>query len=777
MMISSQQPNSASHLGSEADQKTLAHYILHHRGAVIVEDVDENKKSDQPHYAFMHARHIRSFAATALRTRHRKRPLAMLYLNYRQKNTLSRREQQNLRQFALLAATLLQEAWLSWRYREISRIGYEINHELSDVNNLFKHLCRHIGNIVNSSDTFQLTIYQSQTDTWDIYRETNGQTNVLLNTVPDEISRTVTQSGEPLFVKYLSKEPKPLPPHFKDHLQTHSTRHVGHKEAIVAVPLQLRDLTLGALLLQHQQPDTYNKEDLFTLQLLANHIALALNDMRLYSNLIQLDRTGQIITQQLESDELLQATVNNVRIATMADVVILFLFDQNRGGFQFPPSVSGKLNDPDSLLRMSPKQPDDIAELMLHREEPLFAKQSSLLANELLEEPPPRTGKFEQREEIASTAALPLRVNHEIVGVLFVNFRRPQRFDSPQKLLIEGLGHYIAVAIKNAQTFEKLRMRHTIELDIFQHVDRELNRMLDLQSILDKILELAETQIDAIHATITLYDAKKHEFRIASTIGSNTEQRPVPVQKNSLLRWVMDHKQSVRSNNVHREAPWCDIYFPSNPDTVSELDVPLLDGDDFVGIINFEHSKAGAFSADQQAFLETLAGQTVLAVRKAQAYENEKRLLQEAELLNEIRKEITSQLRFEHVFSLILEKAIELTAAKQGAFVLYDQEADVLRVVASLGMMNNLIDKTVTFEQGIVGYVARTQKMLNIDPSEEPWNAIFLAWVPDTRSELAIPMLAGNELRGVLNFESPEPHHFDERDVRLLTALADLSVV
>ena len=79
------------------------------------------------------------------------------------------------------------------------------------------------------------------------------------------------------------------------------------------MPLQLRDLTLGTLLLQHQQADTYNEEDLLTLQLLANHIALALNNIRLYNNLSQLDRTGQIITQQLESDEILQATVENVR--------------------------------------------------------------------------------------------------------------------------------------------------------------------------------------------------------------------------------------------------------------------------------------------------------------------------------------------------------------------------------------------------------------------------------------------------------------------------------
>ena len=121
--------------------------------------MNENRNTDELHRTVMRAHNIRSFAAIALRTRYRKRPLAVLYLNYLQKNTFNRRKHQNLHSFALLAATLLEEAWLSWRYGEISRIGQEINHELSDVNNLFEHLRSHIGNIANSSDTLQLAVY------------------------------------------------------------------------------------------------------------------------------------------------------------------------------------------------------------------------------------------------------------------------------------------------------------------------------------------------------------------------------------------------------------------------------------------------------------------------------------------------------------------------------------------------------------------------------------------------------------------------------------------
>ena len=75
-VINSQQQSSASRLGSDADLKTLAHHVLHRRGIVIVENVDENEHIDELHRTFMHARNIRSCAALALCTRQRKRPLA-----------------------------------------------------------------------------------------------------------------------------------------------------------------------------------------------------------------------------------------------------------------------------------------------------------------------------------------------------------------------------------------------------------------------------------------------------------------------------------------------------------------------------------------------------------------------------------------------------------------------------------------------------------------------------------------------------------------------------
>ncbi len=91
-----------------------------------------------------------------------------------------------------------------------------------------------------------------------------------------------------------------------------------------------------------------------------------------------------------------------------------------------------------------------------------------------------------------------------------------------------------------------------------------------------------------------------------------------------------------------------------------------MDGDTVIGVLNFESTQEGAFHQEDQDFLITMAGQAVLAIKNAQAYEREKRFAIEGRVLNKISKEIISQLDTDYIFGLILKHALELTRASAG---------------------------------------------------------------------------------------------------------------
>ncbi len=76
-------------------------------------------------------------------------------------------------------------------------------------------------------------------------------------------------------------------------------------------------------------------------------------------------------------------------------------------------------------------------------------------------------------------------------------------------------------------------------------------------------------------------------------------------------------------------------------------------------------------------------------------------------------------------------------------------------------------------ETGIVGYVAETIKArIALDVGED---AVFFnnPDLPNTRSEMALPLVVGGQILGVLDVQSVEPNAFTEEDVETLQILAE----
>jgi phosphoserine phosphatase RsbU/P len=72
--------------------------------------------------------------------------------------------------------------------------------------------------------------------------------------------------------------------------------------------------------------------------------------------------------------------------------------------------------------------------------------------------------------------------------------------------------------------------------------------------------------------------------------------------------------------------------------------------------------------------------------------------------------------------------------------------------------------------EGIVGAAATLREPVNVpDVSKDPR---YIMMNPETRSELAIPMIHKGKVIGVLDLESPEPNYFTEDHVQTLSILA-----
>lgn len=740
-------------------------------GMLLIRDLAEAQQYQGP---FTRREGIRSFAGLALRSRHRQRPLGVIYLDYRRTRDFSATDREQFTSFATQAALLLQETWLERHLEEVARVGQKINHNLSTIEDLFQELQTYVDMVLDETHTLVLGIYQPQANVLSLYIRAHHHLNRLSLPLQGAY-RQVIETQRALFIEQVSRESEETRASIRE-----SSAGGEQAEAVLIAPLTLRDLPLGFLSIQHPRPRGYGQNDLFVLQLLASYTSLALHNIRLYGNLVQLNETGQVLTQQLESEHTLQATVEKIQEATRADLVVLFPYDQALRRFLLPPRMAGSLLDP-TYPKATVLRSNDIAMLALDRSEPIFAKDSNTSYTELRGGYQEHPGNFKDREKIRSAAVVPLRVEEVPVGVLFVNFRQMQRFDAIQKRLIEGLAHYAAIAIKNSQVFGTLSLRRVRELEGLQRIDRELSQALDLNSVLHTILKLAYERVPADAASILLLNNRLQMLDTAAAIGLDAEtskgQKLLLQDARGITLWALKEKKPVLVKNVHTDPLWRDRYLLVSPRTVAELDVPLIDGDEVIGVLNVESSKEGAFQQEDEDILLTLAGQAVLAIKNGRAYEREKRLAEEGRVLNQISKEITGQLEPDHVFDLIVEKALELTNSTRGNLMIYDADHHDLWMAAVRGDAREQKGTRHSIGEGIVGQVASSRCMLNVDLAQPPWKDVYLDFFPGTLSELAVPLLVGDELHGVLNVESLAPQNYSERDERLLQGLADLAVI
>ena len=81
---------------------------------------------------------------------------------------------------------------------------------------------------------------------------------------------------------------------------------------------------------------------------------------------------------------------------------------------------------------------------------------------------------------------------------------------------------------------------------------------------------------------------------------------------------------------------------------------------------------------------------------------------------------------------------------------------------------------TIPLGQGVCGVAAKSRQVQRV--ADVHAFAGHIACDIDSRSEIVIPLMDGNRLRGVLDLDSPVPDRFSVRDEELLIAVTDLFV-
>jgi phosphoserine phosphatase RsbU/P len=221
-------------------------------------------------------------------------------------------------------------------------------------------------------------------------------------------------------------------------------------------------------------------------------------------------------------------------------------------------------------------------------------------------------------DSVRSELAVPLMVAGRAVGVLDISSQHVDYFTRDQQYILTLLATRIASAVENARLFGRVRDQADTLL-LLNEVGREANSFLDVQEVLRRAAELTKRIIDYQIFSILLYDEAEKVFRHRVTVkfGQRVQEKFAVPANEGIVGAAAELKRAVLVPDVSVDTR----YLMVNPETKSELAVPLLHKNRVIGVLDLESSQLNYFTQDHVQALSILAANLAVSLENARLYE------------------------------------------------------------------------------------------------------------------------------------------------------------
>ena len=245
---------------------------------------------------------------------------------------------------------------------------------------------------------------------------------------------------------------------------------------------------------------------------------------------------------------------------------------------------------------------------------------------------------------VCSELAIPLITKNRVIGVIDIEAREPRYFTEEHQRLLTLVASRMAAGIENAQLYTRTTKQARILL-LLNEIARELTSILNLDELLGRIAELVRRLIDYQMFSILLLDpsGQKLQHRFALRFNENIQLKHEIPMGRGLVGYAAESKETVLVPDVTKDPR----YVEANPETRSELVIPLVYKSKVVGVLDLEHTRRGFFTDEHKRTMTTLAAQIAIAIENARLYEEierqERRLERDLSLARELQSRLLPQ--------------------------------------------------------------------------------------------------------------------------------------
>jgi signal transduction histidine kinase len=307
--------------------------------------------------------------------------------------------------------------------------------------------------------------------------------------------------------------------------------------------------------------------------------------------------------------------------------------------------------------------------------------------------------------------------------------------------------------------------------------------ILNRAELIHTAVELIKVRFGLSYVHIFLLDHRRTRLKLAAAAGEIGQQlvadHPSILldQPQSLIARAARTKQPVVANNVLMTPDY--LPHPLLPDTQAELAVPMMVGEEVLGVLDIQSAQLNSFSDDDVSIHTILAGQIANALRNATLFENVSQSQQETAALYKVAQAMAQLTDEQPMFELVLATYLQNLNFKQGGVLLIDPDSRQSQLVALVrnGEFAKPGFQVPTAGNPSLAHLIETKKPVVInnagdDPLLAPVR--YLVTELGIKSMLLVPIILRQEVIGALGVDATETSHtFSDREIALVQAMAD----
>jgi signal transduction histidine kinase len=325
--------------------------------------------------------------------------------------------------------------------------------------------------------------------------------------------------------------------------------------------------------------------------------------------------------------------------------------------------------------------------------------------------------------------------------------------------------------------------RRTYELAVLNELSHSLSSRLSTAQIAKVIYEYTAKLMEAADFFVAYYHPEKELifFPYLYLGGEELEPFSRPVG-NSLTDYILRKGEPLLfSSNVadHMKSIGLDVVTVGNDKpALSWLGVPIKYENEVLGVISLQTTEvSGLYTERDRDLLMAISRQSAVAIHGAITFQRLAKSSSDLETIARLSTSVTAILDPDHLMQMVVDQAKESFNLYHAHIYLLDQTGENLVLAAGAGevgkrMLANKWSIEVYNPNSLVGRAARERKGVTVNDVRKEAGFLLNPLLPETLSEMAIPITGSKHILGVLDVQSNALGTFTSEDINIFTSLA-----